>query len=134
MDDRDEQDAPPTELVDFVHRLAREVVRDSAEDRSCARYKLTVEVWVQPVNSKFDPLGKPFMAVTRDIATGGLGLIHTRAVRDKYLWLRLNLPGGKSMNVIAEVLRCRPLGTFYDIGAKFVAKLDEAKSFEIPKP
>ena len=92
-----------------------------------------VEVWVQPVDSGFEPLGEPFTAVSRDISSSGIGLMHTRAIREKYLWLRLETRGGVKMNVVAEVLRCRPLGMFYEIGAKFVAKLDEAAGFEAPK-
>ena len=46
-------------------------------------------------------------------------MLCTRALRDKYLWLRLVTYGGTVMNVVVEVLRCRPIGMFYDIGAKF---------------
>ena len=133
MDDGDKLHSPPTELLRFVHRVAEETLRDHVEERQFPRYKLTVEVWVQPVNSDFEPLGDPFTAVSRDISTSGIGLMHTRAIRDKYLWLRLATQGGGTMNVVVEVLRCRPIGMFYDIGAKFVAKLDEAAGFELPK-
>lgn len=134
MDDRDALHSPPAELTGFVHRLASETLREHAEERQRPRYKLTVEVWVQPVDRDFEALDRPFISVSRDISTGGIGLIHTRAVRDKHLWLRLLTPGGGVMNVIVEVLRCRPIGAFYEIGAKFVAKLDEAAGFEMPKP
>ena len=133
MDDGSSLHSPPAELIRFVHQLASETLRQRAEERKFPRYKLTVEVWVQPVDADFEPLDKPFTAVSRDISTGGIGLIHTRAIRDKYLWLRLVKPGGGAMNVIVEVLRCRPVGTFYEIGAKFVVKLDEATGFEIPR-
>ncbi|MBC8355482.1 MAG: PilZ domain-containing protein [Planctomycetes bacterium] len=134
MDDGDRLHSPPTELVNFVHRLADETLRDHLEERRFPRYKLTVEVWVQPVNDDFEPLGEPFTAISRDISAGGIGIMHTRAVRDKHLWLRLVTLGGGTMNVVVEVLRCRSVGMFYDIGAKFVAKLDEAAGFEVLKP
>ncbi len=133
MDDSNSPHPPPSELIQFVDRLAKESLRSHVDERTFSRYKLTVEVWVQPVNGDFSPLDRPFTAVTRDISTGGIGLMHTRAVRDKYLWLRLVAPGGGMINVVVEVLRCRPIGMFYEIGAKFVAKLDEAAGFEIPK-
>lgn len=120
--------------MNFVRRIADETLRHHAEERQFPRYKLTIEVWVQPVDSNFVPLGDPFTAVSRDVSTGGIGLMHTRAIRDQYLWLRLITHGGGVMNVVVEVLRCRPIGVFYDIGAKFVAKLDEAPGFEVAKP
>lgn len=134
MDDADRLHSPPTELIRFVNRVADETLRDHVEERQYPRHKLTIEVWVQPVGSNFEPLGSPFTAVSRDISTGGIGLMYTRAIRDRYLWLRLVTTGGGTMNVIVEVLRCRPIGVFYDIGAKFVAKLDEAAGFEVAKP
>jgi hypothetical protein len=134
MDDADRLHSPPAELLRFVHRIADETLRNHVEERQFPRFKLTVEVWVQPVDANFEPLGEPFTAVSRDISTGGIGLMHTRAIRDKYLWLRLVTHGGGTMNVVVEVLRCRPIGVFYDIGAKFVAKLDEAPGFEVSKP
>jgi hypothetical protein len=133
MDDGSSPHAPPAELIRFVDRLANETPRTHSEERRFPRYKLTVEVWVQPVDSNFEPLDKPFTAVSRDISTAGIGLLHTRAVRDKYLWLRLVTSAGGVMNVVVEVLRCRPIGMFYEIGAKFVAKLDEAVGFEFVK-
>ncbi len=123
---------PPAELIQFVDRLAKDIASHSHEQRRFPRYKLICEVWTQPVDNQFEPLGDAFKAISRDISSSGIGLMHTRAIRDKYLWLRLTTPGASRMNVIVEVVRCRPLGLFYEIGAKFVAKLDEAKGFEVP--
>ena len=125
-------DSPPTELVQFVESVAKGSAEHRIEQRQFPRYKLTCEVWVQPVNNRFEPLGDAFVAVSRDISAAGIGFVHSKAIRDKYLWLRLVAPGGKRMNVIVEVVRCRPLGVFYEVGSKFVAKLDEAKGFELP--
>jgi len=124
--------APSSELRAFVERFAHELIHERIEERRSPRHKLTAEVRVQPVDRHFEPTAAAFMAVTRDISTDGIGLMHDRAVRDKYLWLRLKTPGGKLMNVVVEVVRCRPLGKFYDIGGRFVAKLDQAPGFELP--
>jgi hypothetical protein len=137
MDERErELEGPAPELREFVERLAAEVTREQIEERRHPRHprhRLMTEVWVQPVDKNFDPTAAAFMAMTRDISADGIGIVHNRAIRDRYLWLRLKTPSNQRMNVVVEVVRCRPVGNFYDIGGRFVAKLDEAPGFEMPE-
>ena len=114
--------APPPQLVEFVQRMVRETVYARVEERKQDRQKIAIEVMVQPLDPDFQPTGEPFIAMTRDISSAGLGLFHTRAVPEKHLLVKLKVPSGGEMAVVLEVVRCRATGLFYDLGGYFVAK------------
>ena len=63
------------------------------------------------------------MALSRDISTGGMSLIHTEEVQDKLLVVELPITPGQKTQVVLEVLRCRSIGQFYEVGGRFVSKL-----------
>jgi len=116
--------APPAQLVEFVERLVRETVLARVEERREPRHKIAIEVLAQPLDPDFQPTSEPFKAMSRDISAGGLGLVHTRSISDKHLLVKLEVPSGSRMTLVMEVLRCRPMGLFYDIGGRFVARLN----------
>ena len=75
------------------------------------------------LNDDHQPTGDPFSIVTWNITGNGIALIHYEEVKAKYLALQIPNSGGEKMRLVAEVLRCRPVGKLYNIGAKFVARL-----------
>ena len=118
---------PPRQLVEFVKQLVRETVTARVEERQEQRYKVAIPVVVQSLDLEFRPTAESFKAMSRDISPGGIGLIHTRALKEKHLLLRLETNSGDQMAVVMEVLRCRPIGLFYDIGGRFIAKKTSVK-------
>jgi len=59
------------------------------------------------------------VAVTRDLSATGLGLLHTKPVKAKYL--RVTIPmADKDKQLTIGVLRCEPIGRFWDVGGRFV--------------
>jgi len=116
---------PPQGAFKLADRLARESIE---EMREFQRHKLTVEVEVHPLNSKFEPVGEGFVAVTQDISTGGLGFIHTRAVNDKLLCISLSEEMWQAhlgQVFVMEVKRCDPVGSLYAVGGRFIGKIDD---------
>jgi hypothetical protein len=112
---------PPEAIATFVAHLTNQ--KAATERRASNRHRLAAPVAAVPVDDDFRPVGQPFMATTRDVSTSGLALIHTRAVDAQYLAVELPAVAGKTMQVVMQVLRCRPLGRFYEIAGPFIVRL-----------
>ena len=121
-------DHPPQEIVEFVQRLISQYTQDGRfagdnERRSEQRFPIALPVMVRPIGDDLQSAGEPFMAVTKDISTRGIGLLHYEPISSKFLAIRLTDRDGLKLTGAIEVLRCRPVGQFFEVGGKFVTKL-----------
>jgi hypothetical protein len=118
--------APPSaELLKFVRERA---VPHSGrvELRRSKRYAAVLEVVVVPLNEHYRPCGLPFLAVTRDVSTGGLCMLHTRPAPSSLLFIEIERPNVPSLEVVLNVRRNRRVGQFFEIAGEFVPIADEA--------
>jgi len=113
-----EQPTAPPELLDFARRIASGL-GPSHDRRGHPRYHFTVAVDVQPLDEEYNPSGERFVAVTRDLSAVGLGLLHTKAVKAKFLRVTIQL-ADEDKQLTIEVLRSEPIGRFWDVGGRFV--------------
>ncbi len=116
------QIGPLRELKSFVNRLAREYFLDGPDRRAEPRMKVTLPVNIQPLDDSLQPLGYRTRSVTRDISETGIGLVCQDPVSAEYLLLQLPTPSGDAFEVVGEVLRCRPVGYYFDVGCKFIVQ------------
>ncbi len=93
---------------------------EGTERRAHERYVVAIPSLVHPLDANHQPNGRAFNAATRDISVGGIGLIHTQPVESEYLGVKLQSPDGLELSVLVKVLRCVPLGTYFDIAGEFV--------------
>ena len=110
------------DVKSFVDRLAREYFLDGPDRRAEPRLRVTLPVNIQPLDDSLQPLGYRARAVTRDISESGIGLVCQDPVSASYLALELPTPGGDCFEVAAQVLRCRPVGYYFDVGCQFVVE------------
>ena len=115
---------PSTELVAFVAEVGDRLA-PSHDRRHHHRYQFSVPAHVQPLDDRFGPIGKPLASVTRDLSAAGIGLLYTSPIDAPYLEVTIELPAG-TKRLIVKVLRCRPIGAFFDIGGCFVARPEQA--------
>ena len=108
------------EISSFVSWLAREYFLDGPDRRSEPRYRVTLPVNVRPLDDLLKPVGYQVRAVTRDISTGGIGLVCQDPVSAKHIAIQLSGPNGERIEFIVEVLRCESVGYYFDVGCKFV--------------
>jgi len=115
-----EPDRPPVEMFEFVQDL---ILLDHCgrQQRQLPRYPLVTQVSAAPIDGDFRPIGAPFIALTRNISTRGMSLVHTARIHAP--WLRLKIEG-KAAFLHAKVLRCRRLATYFEIGCEFVSRID----------
>ena len=108
-------------IASFVERVGGKVVScEGAERRAHTRYVVAIPTCVQPLDDEHQPIDKRFTAATRDISAGGIGLVHTQPVKVRFLGVRLAPPGLEELDLLVRVLRCEPLGSYYDIAGEFV--------------
>ena len=115
--------ATPRVTFDWAEKLVQYLTSFDCELRETLRHKLTTPIVVRPVNRAGTVFGEPYEAVTTDISRSGVGFLYTRAVTDKYVCVTFH--NGGATRVIVEVIRCRPVGPFYEIGGEFVRLLDQ---------
>lgn len=124
--DRDRLLHPPDRIVAFVRRVAARSYR-GPERRVRERHRVPLPVIAVPVTEDCEPVGEPFRTFTRDVSTGGVGLLHTRPVTSSHLALEIGLRDGSGapLQVLVRVLRCRRINDhLFDIGGEFVTRLN----------
>lgn len=117
---------PPEDLVDFVARVGGQLA-PSHDRREYTRFYFAVPIRVQPLDDFFRPTGVSFAAVTRDLSAAGIGVLYTKPVKSKYIEITVDFPPDHKILTV-EVLRCKPIGSFYDIGGRFVNREVERKN------
>lgn len=123
---RDRITRAPSAIVDVVKQIiAQRKADDYQEKRQHLRYTLGLPGTVMPLDERFEPLSDGFEVVVRDLSTGGAGLYHTRSITAPFLALQIQVSGGKSLKMIGQVMRCRAQGRLYEVGCRFVAKIED---------
>ncbi|HEV3344335.1 MAG TPA: PilZ domain-containing protein, partial [Pirellulales bacterium] len=118
---------PPAAIEMFVRRVVRGAdYYDGPEQRTERRYVVSLPVAAVPVDESLKKSGEVFIAFTRDISSGGIAMYHTRRVSEKFLAVEIKANCGEKMRVLVEVLRCSPVGLFYEIAGKFTSRLNDA--------
>lgn len=122
---------PPEAISIFINRQAEIEMADQAisgaprlvhEERKKARLLCSATAIAVPVDSRFAACGELFKLAVRDVSESGMRLLHTRATNAEYLalsWAAETVPL-QHIQIVARVMRCRPLSPFYDIGCQFV--------------
>jgi hypothetical protein len=121
--DRTNLPFPPRRLLEMVAQCPQRV-EHATEKRRAPRFRLVTLVPAAPLDEEFQPCGEPFLAVSMDISTCGLGMVHSRMVTCKNLALEIAPPGGKPTRVIARVVRCRPFNGAFFIGCEFIKRME----------
>jgi DNA-binding response OmpR family regulator len=115
---------PPQGMVSYLERQCEGVDDDDDDRRHNARASLLATVLAIPLSKTLEPCGDPFKAAARDASTGGLSLLHTRAVTAGHLalrWQSLASPG-RQIDLVMRVHRCQPMGPFYEVAGEFVSQ------------
>lgn len=110
------------ELVEYAESCNRADAR-SVEKRNTSRHSVIMCVPTIPFDDRMRQADPPFMAVIRNISTGGVCLLHSQSVRTPFLGIELSAPGGDLKQVLARICRCRPRNGFYEIGTEFVTRM-----------
>ena len=112
-----------SQLNVFVDRLVDEDARLDGERRSDKRIKVVQPVVVDLLAENGRPEGPSVQAVTWNVSAAGIGILHSRAINHKFVKVQLTLSENKILCMLTQVIRCRPLGLYYDIGGRFITRM-----------
>lgn len=84
---------------------------------------MAVSVPAVAIDDDYRPITEPVRILTRDISETGLGLVFTHRITAGLLAIELPAATGP-IQVVIEVMRCQRVGPFYDVGGRFVARLE----------
>jgi c-di-GMP-binding flagellar brake protein YcgR len=119
---RDELVLPPKAVAEFLRNLDRNE-EPTHERRESERQTAVLEVAVVPVDFELRQCGESFLALSKDISSTGMAIIHTRALASGSVVVELLNRDNSTMQLLAYVVRCVPIRRFYEIGLRFVTRL-----------
>ncbi len=113
---------PPKAVVDFLLKL------DQADDcaterRESERRTAVMEVAVVPVDFELRQCGESFLAISKDLSSTGMAIIHTRAIHSGSVVVEILNRDESTLQLLAYVVRCDAVHRFYEIGLRFVTRL-----------
>jgi hypothetical protein len=80
----------PAEMQEFVRQVIDQAPDSGVQQRGRSRYQIAIEVPAIESDEDLRPLGEPFIAMSRDISTGGRCLVHTHRVASDRWLIRLD--------------------------------------------
>ena len=126
FENTDDLPDPPAAVSDFIRRLTEsETLGNNILGNHSSRVRERVTCFTTatavPVDRHWNPVHEPFRVAVRDLSESGLRILHTRATNAEYLalnWRATQLVASR-LRIVAQVMRCKPCGRFYDIGGQF---------------
>jgi hypothetical protein len=91
------------------------------------RYPVAAPVTIVPLGPDFRVIGKPALAMTTNISSGGAALVHTMPLTEPYLALDFANSGVKLSPAILKVTRVRQLAMAYEIAGRLVTRILHAE-------
>jgi len=108
------------EVTNFVNVVANVYFYAGPDRRGKPRIPLTVPITIRRLDDRFCPLEHVVRGVTRNISESGIGIMCPDPVGTRFVSFKITSHVGVSVNVVAEVLRCEPVGCYYDVGCRFL--------------
>ena len=116
--------APDELLVQFAHEMSASQADYDGPDQRCEpRYPLCLNIVAIPVDEDNNASGAPLLGVTCNISNSGIAMLFTRPVSAGPLALQFGDPRGGHVRLLMNVLRCRPVGNFFEVAGTFLSKL-----------
>lgn len=112
------------ELVDFTRRqIVNATMYRGDEQRHEGRHLMMIPVRVVEVDQHNVAIGEPVELISRDLSASSIGLVHTDPIDAERLALNFHIAGTAVM-VVIHVVWSGPMGPFYGVAGRFVAKLN----------
>lgn len=93
------------------------------ELRRHRRRNVTMKIPVTPLDNDLYPVGDDFEVLSRNLSESGVGLLHHEPLRGKFAALVV-LPDLEYVQLVLRIVRCEPMGSLYEMGAKFLKRID----------
>jgi hypothetical protein len=127
--DHDDRAVPAAE-IDALLKKAEIFSRRLAHRRQALRNLVSITVPVIPVDENERQVDEPFIALSRDVSSTGICVVHPRACYARYVVVELRAPGAESIRLLVEVVRRNRIGRLHEIAGKFLRRAADRPAFE----
>jgi hypothetical protein len=114
---------PPLDLQTFAVQLAAYDEQDPTGKRASERFQMATLVPAIRIDEQLEPVGEPFLVMTRNISTSGIALVHTQPIKEGRIAIELTGASGERIQLALQILRCRELDRFYELGCRYLRRL-----------
>lgn len=116
------------QAIELLRSLTADELAPMVDRRTRPRHSATFPITVQEADSQRSPQGPPLTAVCCNVSTAGMGFVHQVPLQ-KAAMVLIDIPNqGERLRVVGQVVRCQPVGSFYDIGVRFLERLSQPKN------
>jgi CheY-like chemotaxis protein len=112
--------SPPSEIRDAVRQLSGHPSHVPSDGRCEGRVILYERAVALALDGRFEPIGQPFKVIIRDLSHHGIGFVHTDQFTSEAIAISWRGLARNRLVVVTRIIRCRPIGAFFDIGAMIV--------------
>jgi len=114
---------PPLDLQLFAEQLSQSEENDPTGKRESERFQMATWVPAVLIDEQLEPSGDPFLVMTRNISTSGIALVHTQPIQEGRIAIELTGASGERIQLALQILRCRELDRFYELGCRYLRRL-----------
>lgn len=107
--------AAPVAIAEAIDQFLNSLPTAAQEHREADRVPFARQVQVTKDN-------KTDMCAGKDISHGGIGFLHTKPLYGVVI-VGITSPTGDVYRFLAEVVRARAIGRFYEVGARFIERI-----------
>jgi hypothetical protein len=122
---------PPAGLREFLASFPE--AKRASDRRQAERYSVIADVIVVPLGSDLRPDGRPFVACSRNVSTGGMCLYHAAPVESTLLYVEIAAPSAPAMSALMKVLRQKHVGPYFEIAGQFLPESSTRDSSPEPR-
>jgi hypothetical protein len=98
---------------------------DEANRRRHTRHDASIPIAVQAVTSELLPIGASLDAFTMDLSQSGVRFFLNKPMLAKLAIVRFVAAGNVPVKLLAEIRRCKRVGSMFDVAVQFLRKLSD---------
>ncbi|QDU93462.1 hypothetical protein [Lignipirellula cremea] len=112
------------ELHNYARHWAKKL-REYNRAQTPSRHTMVAEIEATPLSPERRPVANALGVVTRDVSCTGIGFLCETPFEAPFAALQI-----KTMEapVLIEVLKCEPVGAYFDVSGRFLAADDDEKT------
>lgn len=113
---------PPCDISDALRQLSSTPSHIGPDGRCTGRAVLSEKAIIVALDDNLDPIGEPLKAIIRDLSMFGIGIVTPEYVTSEMIAVTWRGVQRNKLVLLGKVLRCRPVGAFFDVGAMITAR------------
>jgi hypothetical protein len=113
---------PPCGISDALRQLSSTPSHIGPDGRCNSRVVISEKAISVALDDNLDPIDQPIKVIVRDLSPYGIGIVTSDYVKSEMIAVTWRGVQRNKLVLLGKVLRCRPVGAFFDVGAMITAR------------